>query len=280
MELINYGIDRLKFSLSTYRLKDHKKFNSDFKYKGESKGYKWYQSPLASMGFDNYGKYCIVELHALHFIIRHKGFCDIEKNIHEFLSTYIDSYSAIKLTRIDIYADYEGTEVYPLLGGCYSGKSKTGLIEFKPEDNKLGSSYLQAKRKNSWKIRRYDKTAEIIENKTEHRYPAIYKQGVIRTEYVYEKSSLENLTDRSVPNVLAYIINHLSKVNLPESKVLTDRIRDEAITGKAEYKASKGSYTGARVKKAILQRMIQLEKEYLVLGGNQAEIITALFAEN
>lgn len=279
MKLINYGIDRLKFSFSDYQLKDNQRFDADFEYSAESKGYTWYTSPLASIGFDKRSKYCVVELYALYFIGRHKGFCDIEKNVHEFLADYVEINSEIRLTRIDIYVDYEGTEVYPLLKGCYSGKSQMNIVEFKPEDDVLGSSYLQTKNKDNWLIRRYNKTAEIKANMTEYRYPAIYQKGVIRTEYVYEKATLKNLENRTVPNVLAYILKHLTQVNIQESIVVADKIRNEAIIGNVKYKMQKGSYTGVKVKKGIINRMVQLEKEYIALGGNQAEIITELFAK-
>jgi hypothetical protein len=275
MKIVNCGVDRLRFSLSDYSMSNNNKFVSDFIFNGSSKGYDWYRNALGSVGFSHDKKYCVVEMYALFFLKNLKGFKHLKSGINNFLALYFERYFKIKISRIDVYIDQMGTVVYPLKERYYCGRSETHLTEHKKDDVGLGSSYLETKSK-SWLVRRYNKTAEIANNKKEYRYSDTYKNGVIRTEYSYGKNCLRNLSSRSIQSVFGYILKHLKTVDIPESKELIKRIQAELTTADTKFKSSKGNYSGSRLKLNILKRTAELKKEYLAVGGNETDFITKL----
>ncbi|WP_303850297.1 hypothetical protein [Seleniivibrio woodruffii] len=279
MKIVNYGIDRIKFSLSDYSLKDDGRFGSEYCFTNTSRGFDWYKGALGAIGFSKNSKYCIVELYALHFIKSHKGFIDLELKLKNFLNQYFQSHSEIKITRIDVYIDVEGDVVYPLRKADYSGRTKIDMFDARKDDVEIGGSYLNAESR-IWTVRRYDKTAEIIKKKIQHRYSDTYMTGVIRTEISYSKGCLKELNNRSVCGAFAYIVGHLNKLNQPEIAKLTSLIEKELQPGRVEYKAPKGNYSGKRIRAEILKRTENLQAEYIALGGTQTELITNLIRAN
>jgi len=274
MQILNYGIDRLRISFSNYKLKDFDSFTECFPQKGSSRGWLWYKNHIASIGFSNDGIYCSVEFFALFFITKGQRFNKTEAIVKEFLDSFFSAYSAYKVTRLDIFIDKKKNTLEPLTHDIYTGTSKLEHYIYGEEGN-IGTYYLQPKTK-AWILKRYDKSEEIIAHNISHRYNEHYNSNVIRTEYSYQKKCLKNLKEQSFANVIAYAIRNMGKLKIVESEKLIELLTKEVQQVCNTYKSSKGQYTGEKVKRQILENARQLHAEYNSMSNDKHEFISRL----
>lgn len=257
-DYLKIGVDRLKFSVSSWHIRDRSFFNSH-ECTGKAHGFDWYNCGLYTAGFSD--DYAVFEFGAMFFILLCSGGLDVMNGVEAELSKVLYAYEKPKITRIDLFLDYLGKEVKEFSSSSYTGRY---AVKFSPVvyNNRVETSYFFPVTK-AWMIRRYDKTQEIKDKELYHRYDDVYLNGVIRCEFEFNKSCLSNLKERDYNSVLNYIANFLFGCNFHEAEALSSCIQEYLELRPVEYKASSaGELNGQRTRERILKRLDVLLAEY------------------
>ncbi|TCK60750.1 hypothetical protein [Seleniivibrio woodruffii] len=270
--IVHYGFDRLKVSVSNYvfRTTDLEGLEP----KGMSNGFRWFSNAKYALGISD--GYCVIEFFSLWFITEVSTMSEVWPKVSGFLSDMFERYENPRISRVDVFADYTGDSIEELTNEDYRGKSKTKTGKFSG-DTGTETSYL-FNRSHSWTVRRYDKSREISDNMTGHRYDPEYASGVIRIEAEYQKDYLKNLKERSFKNCIAFIIKHLRECRPVELGFLADRLEEEIGGGVIQYKASTtGQHTGQRTKERIYKALALLHGDFrAITGGDDTEFYAEL----
>lgn len=271
MNILSYGFDRLKLSVSEYRLNEN--ILHDYEYFGNSHGFSFYGDQQLRVGVGT--DYCVVEFMALWFMNNIYAMSDTWAAVESELNRLLSQWEKPRMSRIDVYVDIKTSEFTELSVKNYHGKSK--IKEGRIGGESAETYYLFSKSR-SWTIRKYDKSREISENMTAHRYSDEYSTDVKRIEVEYQKEYLKNLSERTFDNSIAYISKHLKETDIQELHFLADRLENEIGYGEVCYKAkSAGERNGRRLKDGIYKYLRILHEDFTSLTcGDDREFFAEL----
>lgn len=261
MEIVAYGIDRIKLSVTGWILK-----NPDVEGElcGRQHGFDWYNCGMYRIGFS--AAYAVLEYGSLWCALNSTGFTDFWASVTAHLDELFVTYSSPKISRLDAYIDRVGKKVSEFSATDYTGRAAVKTSTWKDANGQVETAYLQAC-SGSWRLRRYNKTKEISDNGTAHRYDDIYTQeNVIRTEIEIGKDALKNMAERSFSSALALLEKLIDEISCEELKRLKQFLTSN---GRVAWKASKrGQNNGQKTLESIIKAMEILHADYVAIAGN------------
>lgn len=261
MEIVAYGIDRIKLSVTGWVL-NNPDVNGELC--GKQHGFDWYNCGLYRLGFSP--GYAVVEYGSLWCALNSVGFTDFWPSVKAHLNELFKNFSSPKISRLDAYIDVIGRNVSEFSAADYSGRAAVKTSVWRDAAGTIETAYLQAC-SGAWRLRRYNKTKEISDNGTAHRYDDIYTQeNVIRTEIEIGKDALKNMAERSFSAALALLEKLIDEISCAELKQLKKYLTSN---GQVIWKASKrGQNNGQKTLEAIIKAMEILHSDYVAIAGN------------